>query len=372
MKLVNLDILPRGPAEAAGYWVMRLDSPDCSPTDRAAFEAWRAAHGANKRAYARAQRALAVVDRHLGSLELTDLGTQVFKETRTPRRSSFRFAAAGLAVACTLIVGVVFYQQDRIVPATNQQVVAGETGETSNKRFETAVGERSTVTLSDDSIVTLNTNSLIELHFTEDSEVRRLVLARGQAHFKVEKDPRPFEVLAGDHRIVALGTAFDIQLYDERGVQVTLVEGRVSVDEVMDGTGQIEIPATGEPFIRTELVAGEQLIALAHKTPKVVKADVERVTGWRDGLLVFRDEPLRDAVREINRYSTKKLFVDDDQRLDNIDIGGVFMTGSTRTFVTALVTVYPVEARYITYDRIELYWRDTDFITTEVENPTQK
>lgn len=47
--------------------------------------------------------------------------------------------------------------------------------------------------------------------------------------------PRPFEVLADGRRIVALGTAFDIRIDEERGVFVTLVEGRIAVEEDCGG-----------------------------------------------------------------------------------------------------------------------------------------
>jgi transmembrane sensor len=346
MKLVNVNI-PKDSAEAAGYWVGRLESPNCGPADRAAFEAWRAADRQNFEAYARAQKMLALVDLHLGSVEMTELGEQVFVETRKSHKSSFYSAAIGLAVACTLIVGVVLIQQTRVIKPENI--------------FETAVGQRSTITLSDDSIVTLNTDSLVELRYTQD--VRQLVLVRGQAHFEVKKEPRPFEVLAGDQRIVALGTAFDVRLDSDRSVQVTLVEGRVSVDEA-----NLSAPtktADRTLHVLTELEAGEQLLVERHALPTVVKADIEQVVGWVEGRLVFRGDPLKEAVAEFNRYSQRKLVVHDDDRLDTLSVSGSFYTGSTTKFVAALETLHPVKAREFADDRIELRWWDADLIAKE-------
>ena len=356
-------------AEAAGYWVMRLDSPGCRPADRAAFEAWRVEKPEHAKAFAQAQRVLANVDRHLGSVELSALGEQVFEESGKQHRSLIRYSTVGLAVACSLLVGVVLYQHTAVGPPVEQPVLADA------NTIETVVGERSTVTLPDDSIVTLNTNSLIELRFNENSDVRQLELLRGQAHFEVNKDPRPFEVLAGDHRIVALGTAFDVRLDTELGVQVTLVEGEVTVDEVVEKVANIDtvnstIPetstTTGTPT-RTDLKAGEQLIVRHHEPPTVVKADLEQVVGWREGRLVFRDDPLRDAVKEINRYSTKQLFISDDERLETLRVSGVFRTGSTAAFVTALETFYPLKGERIAYNRTELQWWDKDPITDDMD-----
>ena len=353
MKLVNVNI-PKDSAEAAGYWVGRLESPNCGPADRAAFEAWRAADREHSKAYARAQKMLALVDLHIGSIEMTELGEQVFVETKKSHRSSFYSAAVGLAVACTLIVGVVLIQQTRVIKPENI--------------LETAVGQRSTITLSDDSIVTLNTDSRVELHYSPD--VRQLVLVRGQAHFEVKKEPRPFEVLAGDQRIVALGTAFDVRLDADQSVQVTLVEGRVSIDETTQSAPAKPSTIDQLPFL-TELEAGEQLIVEPDTLPIVVKADIEQVVGWLEGRLVFRGDSLEEAIAEFNRYSLRKLVVSNDARLDTIQVSGVFNAGSTTKFVAALETLHPIKAREFANDRIELRWWDAGLIATETDTLPQ-
>lgn len=356
MKLGRPHTAPTGSVEeAAAYWVMRLDSPGCAPSDRAAFEKWRATHPSHGRAYASARRALAAVDQHLGSAELTGLGERVFRETGKSPKPLRRYAGIGFAAACSLILGVLLYPPNPTDPRLDQQprIAAGT--------FETAVGERSTVGLSDDSSVTLNTDTVVEVRFGEHSDIRRLVLVRGQAHFEVAKDPRPFEVLAGGRRIVAMGTAFDVRIDAELGVLVTLLEGRVAVDEATQGAtalaptrNSVGVGASGG----TVLNAGEQLIARRNELPRVVRVDMEQVAGWRAGQLVFRDDPLRDVINEINRYSTRKLVLDDDERLNGIQIGGVFKTGSTESFLAAVAELYPVEAHRLGPDQIALVWVD--------------
>ena len=88
MKLVKVvNNVSTEAAEAAGYWVMRLDSPSCRPADRAAFEAWRVEKPVHAKALPRHNGVLANVDRHLGSVELSALGEQVFEESRKQHRS---------------------------------------------------------------------------------------------------------------------------------------------------------------------------------------------------------------------------------------------------------------------------------------------
>ncbi len=372
MKLVSIDkVAKRSVEEAAAYWVVRLEASSCGPADRAAFEKWRAAQAPHAEAYARAQRALAIIDQNLGSIELMDLGERVFEEIRKSRRPFLRSAGMGLAVACTLVLGVVTFLQNGVEPGVDQQPRIVES------TFETAVGERSTVILPDDSVVTLNTDSLVEVPYVQNSDVRRLILVRGQAHFAVEKDSRPFEVFAGGQRVVALGTAFDIRIDEDLGVLVTLVEGRVSVYEggVRGAAAVSPTPesaggtSSGKTTSGTVLKEGEQLIARPDAPPEVITVDVAQVVGWREGQLVFRDDPLRNVVKEINRYSTKKLVVDDDERLDGIQIGGVFKAGSTESFVAAMEELYPVQARRVAADRVALVWVDRTFDRFDGKDP---
>ena len=334
----------------AAYWAVRLDSKDCGPADRAAFEAWRNAEDANADAAVRVQRALAGVDRHSASPELTALGDQTLADTATPR---WRWSAAAAALLAIGAVVLAVAPRDRTEPPDREARALAEP-----LVFDTAVGERSTVALPDESIVTLNTDSLLHARFARQSDVRRVTLVRGQAHFDVKPDPRPFEVLAANRRIIALGTTFDVRIDPEFGVQVTLLEGRVSVDEIESAASGAE--GSGMSPTRTDLQPGEQFTSGSVVPAKVTPDDMERATSWREGRLVFRDDPLATAVREINRYSLDKLHIDDNARLHDIRISGVFRTGSTRTFVTAVQTVHSIEARSVGPGHTELSWRDPD------------
>lgn len=71
-------------------------------------------------------------------------------------------------------------------------------------------------------------------------------------------------------------------------------------------------------------------------------ARVEQVTSWREGRLIFSDEPLARAVAEVNRYSTRKVrLVGGD--LATLRVSGVFRTGRPDSFVAALSSYFPIE-----------------------------
>jgi transmembrane sensor len=264
-----------------------------------------------------------------------------------------------------LVIGAAMYWPNQFQPNTMLPLVAGARAPVAIT-FETRVGERSTFTLSDETIVTLNTDSLVSVHFADSSGVRRLKLERGQALFEVAKDGRPFEVYAGDRRVIALGTAFDIRLEpDSQGVLVTLVEGLVDVDVVPASVSDLGIPDSGliEAVSPTRLKPGQQFIAKPKSQSVVIEADMERATGWREGRLVFRGDSLSRAVAEINRYSQRKLVVRDQEQLQSIRISGVFAAGSTRSFIEAIESIHPIKAYRVAYDRIELSWLSDDGAT---------
>ena len=356
MKLAMFASVPSDPTDAAAYWIIRLEAPGCGPADRAAFEAWRAEKPEHGEAYAIAQQALGQIDRHLLDPRIIQLGEEVYQSTRTTRRFWRRNVAAGLAVICLMSTWMTMSWQSVSLIGSQETAVA-QTMHHSAATYETRVGERSTFSLSDESTITLNTNSEVRVYYTDSSKVRRLKLMRGQAMFEVAKEGRPFEVYAGDRRVVALGTAFDVKLaaYQEE-VHVTLVEGLVDVEAVVEDLERLDVKGSAviETIKPTRLEPGQQLIAKPKERPIVVNADMDRATSWQHGRLVFRGDSLAQAVAEINRYSERKIVIANQSGLKNIRVSGVFATGSTRSFLEAMEAVHPVKAKQISYDRVEL------------------
>jgi len=220
------------------------------------------------------------------------------------------------------------------------------------QRYRTEVGQRRDLQLPDGSVIALNTASTVLVHYTDRK--RNVQLLRGQALFEVAADAeRPFVVTAGDRRITAVGTAFDVRV-DASGLRVSMVEGRVKVDPIQGEGLDRFIPLLG----RKRLVAGEQLVADARHEVTVSVTDVAREVSWRDGRLIFRHDTLAEAVAEINRYSQTQLVVE-DPRAAGLRISGVFSTHRPENFVSALSAYYPVEARPRAPRVIGLGWRET-------------
>ena len=331
--------------EVAAYWAMRLSSDDCTPADRAAFEKWRRENPAHDDAFRNVDEAMGAVYRNIDDADLIAYAAEVTAEPSAPNRLGWRRFFAGGAVAASLalavFVGLLLTSFGEDV-STPTQVV-----------YHTEIGERSTTILADGSEITLNTNTTLNVDYS-DAE-RRLELVRGQVFFKVAKDTtRPFVVVAGDNRIVATGTEFDVRFDVGEKVAVTLVEGEVIVDGAVSTADPAGGRGYGAPIIMTP---GQQMIATVDATPALVQTDVARVVSWSEGRLVFENDLLADAVAEMNRYTERPIVLEDDERLEAILVGGVFQTGRQDSFLLALQTIHPVDV-IERPDRALLMWRE--------------
>lgn len=314
----------------AAFWFARLRSDELGEEDRARFSRWLAADPANVSAYADYQGLWSDLDDVAASGPILALRREALKAADRPRRPLRRWAPLGAiaaSIAVALIGGWLLMQGPALVP----QAVSGGGAAT----YRTEVGERSSITLADGSVVQLNTDSLLEVNYAEGR--RGLKLLRGQALFKVAHDAsRPFVVDAGGQTITALGTEFDVHVGSGE-TRVTLVEGRIEVKRVNETA---LFPVT--PEVR-KLTAGEQLVAVEERPFVVRIADVEQAVGWREGRVVFSDEPLVQVLEEVNRYSTRKVVLGDGD-LGEMRVSGVFRPGSADRFVSALEVGFPVEA----------------------------
>ena len=143
--------------------------------------------------------------------------------------------------------------------------------------------------LADGTQVWLNSESELRfpVNFTGDE---RRVFLKGEAYFQVAKDEtKPFRVETGALEIEALGTQFDVNAYRDNGQwMTTLVEGRVRVS--VGGTKQTCV-----------LEPGKQ--ALLHNNVLTVSdANVEEITGWKEGRFVFRNMTMENIARQLERW----------------------------------------------------------------------
>jgi len=192
-------------------------------------------------------------------------------------------------------------------------------------------------------VLTLDTDTAVDVLFA--GAARQVRLVRGQALFDVAKDPsRPFTVVAGDRRITALGTKFDVSI-DPAALKVVLVEGRVAVSH------DRPTPAAAAVILRP----GQKLTAPPGERGEVSPTDVQAATMWRHGMVSLEDVTLAEAVAVLNRYSTRRITIADPD-VAALRVSGVFRTGAPDGFIASVAEVLPVTSRPVG-DGLEIIFR---------------
>lgn len=304
----------------AAAWRMRSDAGEA---DQAALAEWLS-DARNASAWSRVDGVLDLIADHANDPRMLDLRRAALTSAQAARRRldrpARRWSAPIAAMLAAAIVG-----GGAIHWATAPEV------------YKTAVNGRQMVVMPDGSRALLDSDSEITVRYTKAA--RELRLVRGQARFDVAHDAsRPFSVLAGDQKVVATGTAFNIDL-TEASPRVTLIEGRVLV---VPAPRRL-IARAPAPAAAVELHAGQQLSVAADKTPHIASADLSQVTSWTSGQLVFDDRPLSEVIARINHYAVRPIALADAET-GRLRLSGSFNTGDVQGFVDMVTHHLPVRA----------------------------
>jgi transmembrane sensor len=203
--------------------------------------------------------------------------------------------------------------------------------------YQTDIGERRIVALPDGSRISMDSATRVGVTYRKTA--RSITLDHGRSRFDVAHDAsRPFTVTAGPQTVVAVGTSFDVERLQST-VLITLIQGQVVIKSApaaatTEATRQSENPIS--------LKAGEELVVARNVRPAIVVADLQVARAWEAGRLLFRDEPLGDAVARVNRYTTQPIII--DPSIASIRFSGVFNAGDVGSFVSAVTSYFPVQA----------------------------
>jgi transmembrane sensor len=158
------------------------------------------------------------------------------------------------------------------------------------QNYETPLGVKSTVTLSDGSAVTLNSGTTIS--YRENfSGPKREIYMEGEAFFMVAPDSlKPFLVYAGGVSTMALGTSFNIKAFGNETTEISLVTGSVEVKQ-----------QNGENVARISPGEGVLFNSNADKW-KRQKVDLDRITAWMNKTIVFDNTPFERAVHILENW----------------------------------------------------------------------
>lgn len=324
----DLESFPGSTNEAAALWCVRLAEGGFSKAEEAEFDLWHA-DAQNAAALARAVLVWQATGDIRNWPEVITMRVraqaEVAAEQRTIEATSQRrywHYAAAMLVLIFAVSTTAFY----FWPAKPNHEIA------------TDAGERQITMLADGSRISMDASSKVSVDMDENR--RQIELEQGRAKFDVKKDSlRPFVVVAGDKLIAATGTSFSVEVVGNK-VRVILYEGQVEVRDRDDVSG-----AASTPGQRQVMAPGQELVSAigARKPATLVEPDLSQSLEWEQGMLVFDDVPLAEAVARMNRYGSVQITISSPE-LNEIKVNGVFNGGDPDAFVEGVSTLHGVRA----------------------------
>jgi transmembrane sensor len=320
--------------QEAAQWSLELSSGDIRAERIALWQQWLAASETHRAAFDRIQSTWHTIDQHAtgtvawpcdaevasdsydGSVSVSDWRARAATK-RATRRRPWLMAGLAAAAALTALAILPVIQSMQYAPPIVTVV-------------ETAGGENRDVPLSDGSVISAGAQSMLWATLTRDS--REITLERGEAFFRVAKDPaRPFIVKAGATTVAAVGTAFNVRRAGER-VIVSVAEGVVKVEAHQQRTS----------IDTARLSVGQQVsIDPADGKASVQSVDASVIAAWREGLLHYRNEPLRSVIADVTRYSARNIVIANPQIAD-LRITGTVFASDVESWLQSLETALPV------------------------------
>lgn len=304
-------------------WIQLLDSGRATVADIEALKAWRSRSAAHEASFAEARKlwrnlaAAASSMRERGELAPLSLPKAARSRPALSRRAAL--VGGGIAVAAS-VAGFYAGADPPLGLWPSFAELAAD--------YRTTTGEQQRLALAPDVTMHLNTQTSIALR-PRDGSVDRVELVAGEAAFSAgEHTGRSLVVLAAQGAVTATSGRFDIRR-NGASVCVTCIDGGVQV------ASMAETAALGP---------SQQISYDERGLGRVVRADLELVTAWQEGVLIFRMMPLADVVEEINRYRAGRVVLI-NRRLSRLPVSGRFRIDHIDEIIARLHEAFGVTSR---------------------------
>lgn len=199
-----------------------------------------------------------------------------------------------------------------------------------NTSIYAPLGSRVKFSLPDGTLGTLNSGS--QLSYSLPFSNSRKIKLEGEAWFEVKHDAEnPFEIDAGNSKIRVLGTSFNLSAYPaENYIEVVLKEGNVEFTE--DST-------------IVSIKPSERLVYRDGKISKNI-TDPAKYNSWKDGKLIFREDPMAEVARRIERWYNVKVTLADSE-LEKYSFRGTFEDDKLEDVMMMLAMTSPITYKII-------------------------
>lgn len=345
--------------DRAADFAARAYSGSATPDDVQELERWMSEDPENREEYKQVLETWDFMDElcdHLDKLEVEKPeATPSVLDHKPVRKWPKLAAAAGFMLAASIVI-LTLYSSN--TPEKIEQLAS----------YTTRTGEQKTVELDDGSTMVLNTNSRVLVDYS--TSVRKTIIDRGEVFFEVVKDPlRPFVVDTGARSITVLGTSFDV-LKAGMDLEVSVVEGLVAVHRseklvTLDSAAVdlnthslTDIAADSDSFRLSAGIKARFTGTFASDLAGIEVSElseIENFPSWRYGSIRFNDRPLYEVVRELNRYTRRKVLIEDSRVMD-LKVNVVFQLDEVESVLHKMEGVLPLRVtRYP--DRIVIVGR---------------
>ncbi len=309
--------------QQARAWYVRLGSEQAGADDWHDFTVWLEADPKHIDAYDRVELALldispqetksGVLNNPVGKPEENPSDKIiVLQEKRRLLKPIPRSYLAGIAATFIAALALLFSANIFQSPANIQH-------------YATNIGEYENIVLSDGTRINLNTNTKLSVQMGK--KIRAVTLYSGEAYFDIAQDTkRGFIVNVKDTIITDIGTAFSVNFY-ESTLSVSVAHGIVDMQS---------------PVQKVRLTKGQKAVRLSGaKTMTIASVEIDNISTWRDGVLVFENAPLSSIVPELNRYFKTSIVLMDEQTAA-LTFSGVLNISDQDKMINSIEALLPV------------------------------
>lgn len=210
-----------------------------------------------------------------------------------PRKTiKFNFWLAAAAIFTAITLFTLFYKvQQPVLQHTSIAWITKSAGS----------GKMINVMLPDSTQIWLNSGSSISYPKNLHHADLRTVRLKGEAFFKVKRDPRhPFVVHSLNIQTRVLGTSFNIRAWQGHQTEVTVLTGKVAVSRDSAGTQSAAI----------HLLPNQKAVGNSAQLHLENVEDARAAMGWTEGKMVFDQLPVEEVFEVLERKYAVKISTD--------------------------------------------------------------
>ena len=234
-----------------------------------------------------------------------------------------------------LLLGSLYYYSKNIRELDQEQIYSEITSPN---------GSRTSFELPDGSKVWLNNGSSLRFPIRFTGKYRILELS-GEAYFNVTHNSEmPLIVRTSDLQVMVHGTEFNVMAYPEdENIAVTLESGNVSLQRV------------DENHVKNLIKLKPNQHAVFNKKQKelsymTVKSD--KYTSWKDGKLIFIDDPIDVIMTRLERWYNVDIELKDEE-LSKYTYTATFTDESLKQILELLRVATPIKCKIINSKKLK-------------------